>query len=65
MKRITLIHEHMMCTHCVHAYMSRSRSIWCFRHEDLKAMLDSSKDGQKRDAMKLIIGVRVNWCVYE
>lgn len=27
------------------------------RHEDLKTMLDSNKDGQKRDAMKLIIGM--------
>lgn len=27
------------------------------RHEDLKTMLDSSKDGQKLDAMKMIIGV--------
>ncbi|CAI7996336.1 AP-3 complex subunit beta-2 [Geodia barretti] len=27
------------------------------RHEDLKSMLDSSKDGQKREAMKLIIGM--------
>ena len=29
------------------------------RHEDLKSMLDSSKDGQKREAMKLIIGVSI------
>lgn len=28
------------------------------RHEDLKNMLDSSKDSQKLDAMKLIVGVR-------
>jgi len=28
------------------------------RHEDLKQMLDSNKDGQKLEAMKLIIGVR-------
>lgn len=28
------------------------------RHEDLKIMLDGSKDGQKLDAMKMIIGVR-------
>ena len=29
----------------------------CFRHEDLKIMLDSNKDNQKLDAMKRIIGV--------
>ena len=27
------------------------------RHEDLKMLLDSNKDGQKLDAMKIIIGV--------
>ena len=27
------------------------------RHEDLKQMLDGNKEGQKLDAMKLIIGV--------
>ena len=31
------------------------------RHEDLKNMLDSSKDSQKLDAMKMIVGVRVTW----
>ena len=31
--------------------------ISCPRHEDLKLMLDGSKDGQKLDAMKLTIGV--------
>jgi len=29
----------------------------CPRHEDLKMLLDSKKDGQKLDAMKIIIGV--------
>jgi AP-3 complex subunit beta len=28
-----------------------------FRHEDLKEMLDSNKDGLKLEAMKRIIGV--------
>lgn len=28
-----------------------------FRHEDLKQMLDSNKDGLKLEAMKRIIGV--------
>ena len=32
--------------------------MFVIRHEDLKQMLDSNKDGQKLDAMKLIIGVR-------
>ena len=27
------------------------------RHEDLKMMLDSNKEGQKREAMKIIMGV--------
>ena len=27
------------------------------RHEDLKIMLDGNKDGQKLDAMKMIMGV--------
>lgn len=31
--------------------------IACFRHEDLKEMLDSNKDGLKLEAMKRIIGV--------
>ena len=29
----------------------------CRRHDDLKSMLDSSKDNLKLDAMKRIIGV--------
>ena len=32
-------------------------NMMCFRHEDLKIMLDSNKDNQKLDAMKRIIGV--------
>ena len=35
--------------------------VYC-RHEDLKNMLDSSKDGQKLEAMKIIVGVRVIAC---
>ena len=31
--------------------------IFMFRNEDLKVMLDSSKDSQKLDAMKRIVGV--------
>ena len=31
---------------------------FCFcRHEDLKLLLDSSKDGQKLEAMKVVVGV--------
>ena len=33
-------------------------SVFLLRHEDLKQMLDSTKDGLKLEAMKRIIGVR-------
>lgn len=44
------------------------------RHEDLKIMLDSNKDGQKLDAMKMIMGVspellivqfHINWLLLD
>lgn len=34
-------------------------SVVHFRHEDLKEMLDSNKDGLKLEAMKRIIGVNI------
>ena len=44
---------------CIIAQLIRLYSLtMLYRHEDLKAMLDSNKDSQKRDAMKIIIGVR-------
>lgn len=36
-------------------------SIFIFRHDDLKQMLDSNKDGLKLEAMKRIIGVSSNF----
>lgn len=35
----------------------------CVRHEDLKQMLDSSKDNLKLEAMKRIIGVSNTACI--
>lgn len=34
------------------------------RHDDLKQMLDSAKDGPKLEAMKRIIGVRYIMNIY-
>ena len=36
----------------------------CDRHEDLKQMLDSSKDNLKLEAMKRIIGVSNTACIF-
>lgn len=41
--------------------MDRTLYVACFRHEDLKEMLDSNKDGLKLEAMKRIIGVTMHF----
>jgi len=39
-------------------YISNFR-LFCFRHDDLKLMLDTNRDSLKLEAMKRIIGVSV------